>query len=154
MGKDTKVVRISKNQHKRSKELQKQYNNLPFHEIFEKGLLFYENEKEQKYNLLKNKKSKLKAELIGLNANIDKERRELLKVDKELSFNDTITDVFIIFKESGKDLESFFDLSYKNKNKNKYYHYLIKVSNTYNCDIERLKKYIKEKKDLENQTTF
>jgi hypothetical protein len=151
MGKDTELIRISKTQHQRSKELQKQYNKLPFHKIYEKGLLFYENEKEQKYNLLKNRKSKLKTDLIGINANIDRERKKLLKVDDELSFNETLTDVFIIFKESKIDLESFFELT---PNKNKYYHYLIEVSNTYNCDMQKLKQYIKEKKSLEKQTTL
>lgn len=151
MGKDTELIRISKNQHDRSKELQKQYNKLPFHEIYEKGLLFYENEKEQKYNLLKNKKSKLKADLIGIKANIDNERRKILKVDTDLPFHETLNDVFIIFSNSQMDLETFFTLE---PNKNKYYYYLIEVSNKNNCSIDKLKQHIKEKENLQKQTTF
>ena len=140
MEKETTTIRVDKTQLDRAKKLKKEYN-IPIKEMFEQGLLFYENTKELGYKLLLKEQKEIEDKIISNNALIKHQRRELKIVAN--TYHETIKDVLCIWKESGKELDDFC-------NDREYLEYLAKVMGKYNRvkDMTKLKRVLSEKKNF------
>jgi len=137
-GKKRKSIKIDMDQWERAKKLKKNKGK-EFKQIFEKGLIFFENDQEFEYNILLNDEEKLKSKLISQKAKIEHKRRELRIVAD--NFHDALNDVLNIWKESEKELDVFCQDNLQ---------YLAKIMGEYNeiLNLEDFKKLLKEKKNF------
>ena len=137
-GKKRKSIKIDMDQWERAKKLKKNKGK-EFKQIFEKGLIFFENDQEFEYNILLNDEEKLKSKLISQKAKIEHKRRELRIVAD--NFHDALNDVLNIWKDSEKELDVFCQDNLQ---------YLAKIMGEYNeiLNLEDFKKLLKEKKNF------
>jgi hypothetical protein len=134
----TTTIRVDKDQSDRAKKLKDKYN-IKVKEQFEKGLIFYEKEKEGEYNSLLKEKEKIEYKLISQKAKIEHKRRELRIVAD--NYHDTLNDVLNIWKESKKELNIFCQDNLQ---------YLAKIMGKYKeiSTLEEFKEILKEKRNF------
>jgi len=138
MSNQTTTIRVDKKQSIRAKKLKEKYD-IRVKIIFEKGLRFFENEKEYEYHRLLKEKEKIEIDLVSQNAKIETKRRELKIVAD--NFHDALNDVLILWKESDKELDVFCQKNLE---------YLARIMGKYKeiKSLEDFKKYLSEKKNF------